>query len=300
MRWNSSLFFAVIFSLIFSSCGEINKKFSRQKSDTTAVKFGLVQDGMQASGVLVRGMMIYLKSVDPNGFSQALKYDTEDFVAGTTTNIPNGKYHILAVGWDGASPFTASGSGVRCAKLIDADAVDFNGTPRTVDLTMNNATCDFSNATGNSFRPPDAAFPYGTAISLRDLHVKFCNGTSVSTASCVSPTTSISGNYGQAELLAYKKMGPNIIETSPGLLSTCVAESGGTFNTNGMIPGNANAGSPQLFAVKFRMYSTVSCPGAPLNTYFFPHGFAFGSQDIPFIALDTASTHNAVLLNYGP
>lgn len=56
MRRNSSLFLAVIFSLFFSGCGEINKKFSRQKSDTTAVKFGLAQDGMQMSGVLVRGM----------------------------------------------------------------------------------------------------------------------------------------------------------------------------------------------------------------------------------------------------
>lgn len=116
----------------------------------------------------------------------------------------------------------------------------------------------------------DAAFPYATAITIRDLHVKFCNGTSVSTASCVSPTTSLAGNYAQAELLAYKKMGSNIIETSPGLLTNCVAESGAIDSINGMIPGNASAGSPQLFAAVFRMYSTVGSPGGSANTYTSP------------------------------
>lgn len=304
----------MLLAVLAAGCGEFRQKFGRNESGMTQVQFALPSDELHASGVLVRGMMIYMARTD-NQFVTNLKLSSEDEAATASITIPNGVYEMFAVGWNGASPFQVSG-GLRCAKrsVEDGTAVTLGGGSTTISLVMNNANCELAQSGGNVLYPADVAgTPFSSAGNVFNTRVKFCanastGGGAPSPATCTASgqTNFAIGKRFQAELVTYVRNGgayQRLPDPSRYILGDCNAVATTGVLDLGPVPiGDPTDSHGGIFALRLRIHANAdsTCTGAPLQIIDFPEGLSFPSVQYGSpLVINSDGTNAEVLFNAG-
>lgn len=131
-------------------CSDLRSKFGRlSPGSVTRVSFRRDGGGgaLWESSTLAGGMMIYAYGEQAGQLRRTILFPGgEDQTAGTTTQLPNGRYYFYAVG--------ATGSGLTghllCGSASGGNVVNLLGGSQTVSLSLNAANCygaDFSPST---------------------------------------------------------------------------------------------------------------------------------------------------------
>lgn len=287
----TSLFLCIFSTTIsfLAACGKITEKFGRIEQGQSKIEFVVPQD--PAAAVLVRGIMIYVYSVNPGGYSTTLKLNSEDDAPNRSLQLPNGLYRILALGWNGASPLAVNpgAGGLRCAYGNGGLPLALNGQSETIQLNMSNDGCGFQNSAGTIMYPADVssyAFTNGGGIkSFKVASISFCasgafTGAAGTASSCTTPSSTYGSAYMRVALVGYQRQGDNIQvkPASESFLTDCTAAATGVLNMGHIPPGNPNF--PGLFYTKILIYGADStCASNPIQVLDFRNGFS--RNDLP-------------------
>jgi hypothetical protein len=301
-----TIFFCALF--ILSACGKFEQSSNLSQSNRTTVTFGTSQNSFATSAVLVSGIMIYIGNPDMS-YVQTLALSDETLVGGYSLSLPNGQYQVIAMGWDGASPFSVSASGLRCAKT---DPFTLSGTPTTINLTMTNAKCGLNNSGGGTMFPANAnSQSFSLSTNVKNAYLHFCassvlSGTGGAGSRACSTSTGdtdfIASNYSQVELVGHVRNGTSITrasDESQTLYGTCRSNyAAGVLHIGNFPLGNPN--DVGIFAARVKIYSNATCSGDALETINFPKGIAFASTEFGSpIELNAFTGAVQVFVNHG-
>lgn len=271
--------------LLLASCGKFQEKFGRLPEGQTRLNIA-TQQSPTATGTMSSGMIIYIYSTDANGFATTItKSDETQAIA--PLSVPNGVYKIIGLGWDGTYPLQLTNP-IRCAQANGGLPIALTGGGTTVTLTFTNANCDFANAAGNNFYPPNhsGSYAYSLSTSFKAPTLNLCSTTGTSgtlgaSMTCASPSSTYGSKFVTITLVGYVKNGGVIQElgSSANLVSQCGSMSGGT-SSMGVIPfGNPNMPSPFYTRVSIFSGGDSTCVTTPELILNFTEGI--GKTSIP-------------------
>ncbi|MGZ3705451.1 MAG: hypothetical protein ACXVA8_05460 [Bdellovibrionota bacterium] len=246
-----SCFMAAVCTLI--ACGKLNDNFGRLHSDYTLVKFEGQRSGFEADTVLSGGMMIYIMSQNSGGTGMIAGFGNDSQANSATVAVPNGTFKIFAVGYDG----TSVGSGqARCGYGASGQPVTLSGTPTTISIDMNQATCNFGSASDFAFAND---FTYPSPTNFAAVKVNLCTGNPY--PSCTASTSTASM---KVTLIAGIGGGNQVALENPAaeLTGACAPASSGVINTGMNFPIAPNIAMP----VRFNFYSDASCSSGVVRT----------------------------------
>lgn len=245
-----SLFLALPALAMLGGCGKLADKFGRLDEGYTRVYF---EGDRSPHAALSGGMMIYFASPAANGGGKAFGFPTAEAVNDKSVIVPNGSYHVYALGIEGGAPLSGQ---AKCGYGNGGAPVNLSGGATTIFITINTASCAFGTDT-----PFSTAAGADGSSDFDNLTFGLCSGPAVG----CSPA---SGSYRLKYRLAGGQSFGNggfIPSDADSLTSGCSnAIASGTITSSfKAFIGNAHFSPP----VELQIYSDSTCTsGARVGT----------------------------------